>query len=68
MLMSLSDLDMNEEVPLEEMSQDEIKLWIKTLKADKKTLEAIIKDAQRNLADINNDLAELEKAKSKRTK
>lgn len=68
MPMSFSDLDMNEDVPLEEMSQDEIDLWTKTLESDKETLEVIIKDAQQSLANINKDLAKLKKAKSKRTK
>lgn len=60
--MELEDLDMSKDVPLEEMSQDEIRLWIKTLKADKEKLEIFIKDAESNLADINNDLMELERA------
>lgn len=59
--MDFKDLDMTQDVPLEEMSQDEIKFWIKTLKEDKKNLEAFIKDAEKNLADINNDLDALER-------
>lgn len=50
---------------IEEMSKSEIRYWTKTLKADKKKLESIIKNATKDLENINNDLEELEKVNKK---
>lgn len=50
---------------IEEMSKAEVRYWTKTLKADKKRLEGIIKGATENLENINNDLKELEEVDKK---
>ena len=56
---------LDEDPTIDEMSKSERIYWKKTLTSDKKVLEAVIKDAQKNLKDINNDLKELERVDKK---